>query len=93
MVVSGQDHQRGNIHRLRYGRAGGGGVHTIMASPNTDELISFNDEMDPEARIGSAGMAVRPVVVENFAGEINLSDRRRMASANYHGSVPRGAKY
>jgi hypothetical protein len=45
-----------------------------MVSPNTEEFISFNDGMDPEARIGSAGMPVRPVVVENFAGEINLID-------------------
>ncbi len=89
-VSSGQDHQRGR--HLRYGK---GGVRTIMASPNTEEFISFNDGMDPEARIGSAGMAMRPVVVENFAGEINLSDRRRMPSANYYhsGSAPRGGKY
>ena len=47
------------------------------------------------ARIGSAGLPVRPVIVENFAGEINLSERRRMTSANFHhysGSVPRGTK-
>ena len=74
MAVSGQDHQREHMQNSRYGRIGGGGVRTIMVSPNTEEFISFNDGMDPEARIGSAGMPVRPVVVENFAGEINLID-------------------
>ena len=68
-----------------------------MVSPNVErsDYISYNDEAEfnSEARIGSAGHPMRPVVVENFAGEIN-HERRRMTSANFHhsGSAPRGAK-
>lgn len=100
-VVGGQDVSSGGgrlmVQSSRYGSGGNNnGGQTLMVSPHMEELISYQDGMNGEAaRIGSAGLPVRPVVVENFAGEIQLNERRRMTSANYHhsGSVPRGAKY